>query len=90
MENSFLLYQLILLISFVIEAAEVPTRKKLPLFKVDDYNGVVDDIFTSSRISEYSGAQKVQNKRHQSSLHLSYLLGLRGYRGLLLCPLHRV
>ena len=49
----------------VIEASEYPQRKELPLFKVEESglidDSVIDDIFVNSRISQYSGAQKVHN-----------------------------
>merc|ERR1719354_959870 len=48
----------IIFLFYAIEASEYPQRKELPLFKVDDSDSVIDDIFVNSRISQYSEEQK--------------------------------
>ena len=56
----------IIFLFYAIEASEYPQRKELLLFKVDD--SVIDDIFVNSRISQYSGEQKVHNLHNSSWL----------------------
>ena len=54
-----------------IEASEYPQRKEFPLFKVEESglidDSVIDDIFINSKISQYSGAHKVNNLQNTKS-----------------------